>query len=291
MKQQRLQLITQSFLSLLFTETVKNCVTDKQIDMGFIKEGMWESLPSYPEHLHRAAAPISCPLSLLNANGYQLSQSLALRQREVPHSQNYATTLPKIAIHLILWVTQWYKMPVICLCQFSSVPSLSHVWLFGPHGPQHLRPPYPSPTPRVYSDSCPLSQWCHPTIWSSVVPFSSWPQSFQAPGSFQMSRCREPAYCILSAALSTASSFRIWNSSTGILSLPGARVRSSTHDKGHEKGGSAYAKAGSSLRSPPGNSRASTPQNQSLPTFCFVLSPTPLTLLGLSPTTSLWKKS
>src|SRR5574341_584723 len=85
--------------------------------------------------------------------------------------------------------------------------------------------------------------------------------------------CQELAYCILSAALSTASSFRIWNSSTGILSLPGASVRSSTHDKGHEEEGSAYAKAGSSLRSPPGNS-------QSLPTFCFVLSPTPLTLRG-----------
>ena len=54
-----------------------------------------------------------------------------------------------------------------------------------------------------------------------------------------MHACREPAYCILSAALSTASSFRIWNSSTGILSLPGASVRRSTHDKGHEEGGSA----------------------------------------------------
>ena len=70
--------------------------------------------------------------------------------------------------------------------------------------------------------------------------------------------CREPAYCILSAycivsaALSTASSFRIWNSSTRILSLPGSRR--SAHGKGHEEGGSAYAKAGSSLRSPPGNS-------------------------------------
>ena len=52
-------------------------------------------------------------------------------------------------------------------------------------------------------------------------------------------RCREPAYCILSAALSTASSFRIWNSSTGILSLPEASVRNSAHDKGHEEGGSA----------------------------------------------------
>ena len=70
-----------------------------------------------------------------------------------------------------------------------------------------------------------------------------------------------PAYCILSAALSTASSFRIWNSSTRILSLPGSRR--SAHGKGHEEGGSAYAKAGSSLRSPPGNSRASTPKPES----------------------------
>ena len=68
---------------------------------------------------------------------------------------------------------------------------------------------------------------------------------------------------MLSAALSTASSFRIWNSSTGSLSLPGARVRNSSRGKGHEEGGSAYAKAGSSLRSPPGNSRASTPKPES----------------------------
>ena len=68
--------------------------------------------------------------------------------------------------------------------------------------------------------------------------------------------------------------------------LPGAGVRSSAHGKGHEEGGLAYAKVGLSLRSPPGNSRASTPKT-SLPTFCFVLSPTPLTLRGLSPTTSL----
>ena len=56
----------------------------------------------------------------------------------------------------------------------------------------------------------------------------------------------------LPATASQGSSYRIWNSSTGILSLPGDSVRSSTHDKGHEEGGSAYAKAGSSLRSPPG---------------------------------------
>ena len=56
-----------------------------------------------------------------------------------------------------------------------------------PHGLQHARPPCPSPAPRVYSNSCPLSQWCHPTISSSVIPFSSCPQSFPASGSFQMS--------------------------------------------------------------------------------------------------------
>ena len=57
-----------------------------------------------------------------------------------------------------------------------------------PHELQHTRPPCPSPTPGVYSNSCPLSQWCHPTISSSVVPFSSCPQSFLASGSFQMSQ-------------------------------------------------------------------------------------------------------
>ena len=56
-----------------------------------------------------------------------------------------------------------------------------------PHGLQHARPLCPSPTPRVYSNSCPLSQWCHPTISSSVAPFSSCPQSFPASGSFPVS--------------------------------------------------------------------------------------------------------
>ena len=56
-----------------------------------------------------------------------------------------------------------------------------------PHESQHARPPCPSPAPGVYSDSCPLSWWCYPTISSSVVPFSC-PQSFPAPRSFQMSQ-------------------------------------------------------------------------------------------------------
>ena len=57
-----------------------------------------------------------------------------------------------------------------------------------PHGLQHTRLPSPSPTPRAYLNSCPLSQWCHPTISSSVVPFSSCSQSFPGSGSFLTSQ-------------------------------------------------------------------------------------------------------
>ena len=74
--------------------------------------------------------------------------------------------------------------------EFSSV-QFSHSVMSNslrPHESQHARPPCPSPTPKVYSNSCPLSQWCHPTISSSVIPFSSCPQSFPALGSVQMSQ-------------------------------------------------------------------------------------------------------
>ena len=75
------------------------------------------------------------------------------------------------------------------LIQFSSVLfSYSAVSnSIQPHEPQHARPPCPSPTPRVHPNSCPLSQWCHPTISSSSIPFSC-PQSFPASGYFQMSQ-------------------------------------------------------------------------------------------------------
>ena len=65
-----------------------------------------------------------------------------------------------------------------------------------PHEPQHARPSCPSSTPRAHSNPCSLSQWWHPTISSSVVPFSSCPQPFPASGSFQMSavRIRRPKY-------------------------------------------------------------------------------------------------
>ena len=57
-----------------------------------------------------------------------------------------------------------------------------------PHEPQHTRLPYPLTSPRVHPNPCPLSRWCHPTISSSIIPFSSCPQSFPASGSFPMSQ-------------------------------------------------------------------------------------------------------
>ena len=69
-------------------------------------------------------------------------------------------------------------------CYCSVAQSCPTLW---PHGLQHARPPCLSPSPRAYSNSCPLSQWCHPITSSSVVPFSSFPQSFPASGSFLIS--------------------------------------------------------------------------------------------------------
>ena len=75
--------------------------------------------------------------------------------------------------------------PYVLLLQFSSSVVYTSLW---PHGLHHPRLPCPSPTPWACSNSCPLSWWCHPTISSSVIPFSSCLQSFPASGSFTVSR-------------------------------------------------------------------------------------------------------
>ena len=77
--------------------------------------------------------------------------------------------------------------------QFSRSVVSDSLW---PHELQHTRPLCPSPTPWVHSDSCPLSQWCHPAISSSVIPFSFCPQSLPASESFPMSQLcmRWPKY-------------------------------------------------------------------------------------------------
>ena len=76
---------------------------------------------------------------------------------------------------------------------FSSVQFSHSVVSYSlqPHESQHARPPCPSPSPGVYSNPCPSSRWCHPAISSSVVPFSSCPQSLRASGSFPMSQLFE----------------------------------------------------------------------------------------------------
>ena len=80
---------------------------------------------------------------------------------------------------LNLWTAR--KVPLLFSCSVLS----DSLW---PHGLQHARIPCPSASPRACSNSCPLSWWCHPTISSSVVPFSSCLQSFSSSGSFQMSQ-------------------------------------------------------------------------------------------------------
>ena len=103
-------------------------------------------------------------------------------------------SLGEICSDYFLNLLRWYVGSVFCVdlkmwgiisIQFSpSVVSSS----LQPHEAQHTRPPCPSPAPGVYPNSCPLSRWCHLTISSSVVPFSSCLQSFPTSGSFQMSQ-------------------------------------------------------------------------------------------------------
>ena len=75
----------------------------------------------------------------------------------------------------------------ICISSVQFIHSVMSDSL-QPHEPQHARPPCPSPTPGVHPNQCPSSQWCHSTISSFVIPFSSGPQSFPASGSFPMSQ-------------------------------------------------------------------------------------------------------
>ena len=95
--------------------------------------------------------------------------------------------MPHLPLNLVPPCTLSCEKNMTCLSvQFSSVaqscPTLR------PHESQHARPPCPSPTPGVYSTSCPSSRWCHPAISSSVIPFSSCPQSLPASESFPMNQ-------------------------------------------------------------------------------------------------------
>ena len=92
---------------------------------------------------------------------------------------------------LYVWLsplTVYLKLSNIVNLLFSSLQSLSRVHSLQPHESQETRPPCPSPTPRVHSNSRPSSQWCHPAISSSFIPLCSWPQSLPVSGSLPMSQ-------------------------------------------------------------------------------------------------------
>ena len=112
---------------------------------------------------------------------------LKLHGENVPWENNEKTTAYFINAmkFLLSQVCNFVQVQVQVQVQFSRSVMSDSLW---PHGLQHTRPPCPSPTPWVYSNSCPLNRWCHPTISSSVVPFSSCLQSFPGSGSFLISQ-------------------------------------------------------------------------------------------------------
>ena len=101
-----------------------------------------------------------------------------------------------LSIYFQLWCVSYPRNFALLYEWLGALPPFSSVQFshsvtsdsFRPHEQHYAMPPGPSPTPRVYSNSCPLSWWCHPTISSSVVSFSSRPQSFPASGPFQTSQ-------------------------------------------------------------------------------------------------------
>ena len=116
-----------------------------------------------------------------------LNNDLEGSRREISGSKGkltggrFACTEPncvKVQINFGKYSEHWASV------QFSRSVVSDSLWH---HESQHARPPCPSPTPRVHSNSCPSSQWCHPAISSSVAPFSSCPQSLPTSGSFPLS--------------------------------------------------------------------------------------------------------
>ena len=99
------------------------------------------------------------------------------------------SSVPKLSLlvphSLLSFRAAWNSSLFFSSVHYSCSVLSDCLW---PNGLQHARPPYPSPTPGVYSNSCPLSRWCHSTISSSLTPFSSHLQSFSASGSFLMSQ-------------------------------------------------------------------------------------------------------
>ena len=129
---------------------------------------------------------------------------------------------------------------IVYILHIVVVQLLSHVPLFAVRGLQYARLPCPSLTPWIHSNSFPWSQWCHPTISSSIIPFSSFPQSFPASGSFPISWLFAPGDQSIGASASVLPmNIQVWFplGLTGLTSLQSkglSRVLSSTTVEKHE---------------------------------------------------------
>ena len=135
----------------------------------------------------------------------QLEHTCEMLVEDFIHSCIHVFSIPRIAS---MSSTPALEKVRICMgrssrdsVQFSHSVVSDSLW---PHEPQHARPPCPLPTPGVYPNPCPLSRWCHPTISSSVAPFSSCPQSFPASGSFPMSQLFAPGGQSIGVSASTS---------------------------------------------------------------------------------------
>ena len=190
--------------TLINNQWVKNEIL-KEISPGCSLEGMMLKLKlQYFGHLMRWVDSLENTLMLGGIGG---------RRRRGWQRMASPTRLTWVWVNSGSW--WWTGRPQFSSVQFShSVVSDS----LQPHELQHARPPCPSPAPRAHSNSCPSSQWCHPTISFSVVPFSSCPQSLPASGFFQNEsalRIRSPKYWSFSFSISPSNehpgliSFRI----------------------------------------------------------------------------------
>ena len=142
---------------------------------------------AWAEHKWHSVAPF-CPwLCYTLARPQSLGTSSAKGEPEALPKTRFLPLLPQSMEPQATLKRKGMKTQWAGSVQFGSVAQ-SCPTLLQPHEPQHTRPPCPSPTPRVYPNPCPLSRWWHPTIASSVVPFSSCPQYFPAAGSFPMSQ-------------------------------------------------------------------------------------------------------
>ena len=130
--------------------------------------------------------PPSTPSKLSQSTGFELPASYSKFSLVIcfTYGKAYVSMIDSQFVPLSPSSTVSTSLFFMSASPFSSVQSFSHVWLFQPYGLQNARLPCPSPTPGACSNSSPLSRCCHPTISSSVTPFSSCLQSFPTSGSF-----------------------------------------------------------------------------------------------------------